>query len=425
MKVTLLILSSVLFFSFNTFGQIKSTGKSTAPNREFNYDLLNFSSNQPGKTRVDEFIQVPYDKVQFVRSGNSFVANYTVTASVFDKSKEKLITEKIWKEKISTKDFDETSSSKNFNLSLRSFDLEPGEYFFRTSIEDEDSRKTYTTGELFKVRYLSPNFSISDIMIVSKKSEEEGKSKIIPNVSGNVVMQAGTFPIFLEVYSDTSRQVSLIYSISNYQKDVIFRDTTLYSLKKGANQIFHSFTDSTMDIGSYTVMVDVKSTTDKKTLVSSRKFSAFWSGFPTMVKNIDEAIDEMVYIAPSDELSYIKKGKTTKEKIKRYKDYWKKKDPLPSTEDNPVFDEYYRRVAYANEHFSTYIKGWKTDRGMVFITLGPPDNIDRHPMALNSKPYEVWEYYNLNRSFIFVDETGFGNYRLVTPLSGDLYRYRY
>ncbi len=61
---------------------------------------------------------------------------------------------------------------------------------------------------------------------------------------------------------------------------------------------------------------------------------------------------------------------------------------------------------------------------MVFIILGPPNNVDRHPFEYDSKPYEVWEYYNLSKNFVFVDETGFGDYRLVTPMYGDFYRYR-
>jgi hypothetical protein len=81
-------------------------------------------------------------------------------------------------------------------------------------------------------------------------------------------------------------------------------------------------------------------------------------------------------------------------------------------------------VKFTNDNFSSYREGWKSDRGMVFIILGPPNNIDRHPFEYYSKPYEVWEYYTINRRFVFVDETGFGDYRLTTPLTGDLFRYR-
>src|SRR5690606_25789999 len=156
----------------------------------------------------------------------------------------------------------------------------------------------------------------------------------------------------------------------------------------------------------------------------NKKFISRWIGFPAIVKDLDEAVDQLVYIASSEEIDYIDDAKTKQEKIKRYLDFWKKKDPSPSTEENQVFNEYYRRVAYANANFSHYVDGWKTDRGMVFIILGAPNNVDRHPFDYDSKPYEIWEYYELNKQFIFVDQTGFGDYRLITPLYGDFYRYR-
>ncbi|MEJ2493473.1 MAG: GWxTD domain-containing protein, partial [Ignavibacteriaceae bacterium] len=140
---------------------------------------------------------------------------------------------------------------------------------------------------------------------------------------------------------------------------------------------------------------------------------------------IDKAITELVYIASPEEIGKMEDGKNEKEKTKRFLEFWKTKDPSPGNEQNEVFEEYYRRVDYSNKNFSQYMDGWRSDRGMVYIILGAPNNIDRHPFEYDSKPYEVWQYYELNRSFVFVDETGFGDYRLTTPLYGDLFRYRY
>jgi GWxTD domain-containing protein len=120
----------------------------------------------------------------------------------------------------------------------------------------------------------------------------------------------------------------------------------------------------------------------------------------------------------------IKDAKSDEEKLEKFKEFWKKKDPAPKTEQNRVMREYYRRVAYANKHFKHYYDGWKTDMGMIYIVLGPPDNVDRHPFEYNSKPYEVWHFYNINQSFYFIDETGFGDYRLLNRNYGDWYRYR-
>jgi hypothetical protein len=78
-------------------------------------------------------------------------------------------------------------------------------------------------------------------------------------------------------------------------------------------------------------------------------------------------------------------------------------------------EEYYRRIEFANTNFTSYIEGWRTDRGMVYITLGPPNDIERHPFESESKPYEIWSYYRYNREFVFVDYSGFGDYRLIAP----------
>ena len=78
-------------------------------------------------------------------------------------------------------------------------------------------------------------------------------------------------------------------------------------------------------------------------------------------------------------------------------------------------DEYYARVEYAKKNFQSFLEGWRTDRGMVYIRFGPPQNVERHPFDSDNKQYEIWYYYNQNREFIFVDETGFGDYRLRYP----------
>ena len=61
---------------------------------------------------------------------------------------------------------------------------------------------------------------------------------------------------------------------------------------------------------------------------------------------------------------------------------------------------------------------------MIYIVLGPPNNVERHPFEYDSKPYEIWYYYGINQQFYFVDDTGFGDYRLLNFNYGDWYRYR-
>jgi len=96
-----------------------------------------------------------------------------------------------------------------------------------------------------------------------------------------------------------------------------------------------------------------------------------------------------------------------------FKDFWKAKDPSPGTTENELMDEYYRRVKYANDKFTTFQDGWRSDMGMIFILFGPPDNIEINLFAPDGKSYQWWQYYLINKTFVFVDPAGFGDYELL------------
>jgi GWxTD domain-containing protein len=112
--------------------------------------------------------------------------------------------------------------------------------------------------------------------------------------------------------------------------------------------------------------------------------------------------------------------------------FWLARDPTPGTPANEFKDEYDRRVAYANEHFTTPsgIPGSKTDRGKMYILNGPPDEIVSHPSGgtyyrpnaegggvTNTFPFETWRYRQMNGKVVnviyeFVDRLKNGEYSL-------------
>lgn len=416
----------ILILSSSVFAQPGGQQKEVKfnPKSKFFEDFLSFASTESGKTRLDVFIQVPYSEIQFIKVPSGFESKYNLTVSVYDDSKENLLVEKSWSEKVTTKDFDQTISKSNFNLSMRSFNLVPGKYLLRTAFEDVDSRKEFSVENEVKIRELEKELAVSDIMLISKQTVIEGSNKIIPNVSRNVAAKKDGIPFFFELYSDAAREIKIEYNIIDNDKEKVFREEISRQIDSGRTQIFYTIKDSDLGLGNYVLTADIKEEKNSLKVSTAKTFVSRWMGVPSSIRDLDKAIAQMVYIATGTELDEIKDAKTKEEKIQKYLDYWKKKDPDPQSEDNPVFDEYYRRIAFANENFSHYIEGWRTDRGMVYVILGAPNNIDRHPFEYDSKPYEVWEYYELNKSFVFLDETGFGDYRLITPLYGDFFRYR-
>ena len=388
-------------------------------------DFLNFAGKN--NTKMDVFVQVPFKAIQFVKTSKGLQGGYSITVSVYDEDKEKLIIEKLWNEKIKISSFDEARDKDNYNISHRSFKLKPGKYFIKTVLTDKDSKKNFPSENMFIIKDFSKKPSVSDIMLVSKHTDVNGKDKIVPNISRNVSTVKHGMEIYYEIYSDSTLKtpVNINYVITNKEKDVLYSINEKTQLKPGVNKVFYTIKDTSFVMGKYLLTVVVKDENGDALTASTKPFYSRMIGLPSSITDIDKAISQLRYIANPNELDYIEEGKNENQKIKRFMEFWKKKDPSPGNPENEVFEEYYTRVAYANENFSNYMEGWLSDRGMVFIILGAPDNVERHPFDYDSKPYEVWQYYDINRSFVFVDRTGFGDYRLTTPFYGDDLRYRY
>jgi len=100
-------------------------------------------------------------------------------------------------------------------------------------------------------------------------------------------------------------------------------------------------------------------------------------------------------------------------------DFWAKRDLDPETEENEFREEFFRRIEYANLRFIEGIPGWKTDRGRIYIYLGPPDKIDQRPFMTypSVKGLIWWGYYKYRLGIEFIDETGDGRYTINRHMS--------
>src|SRR5580700_7280847 len=97
--------------------------------------------------------------------------------------------------------------------------------------------------------------------------------------------------------------------------------------------------------------------------------------------------EDVVYIITDEERHDFIQLKTDEAREQFVEEFWRRRDPTPNTEENEYKEEHYRRIAYANDRFSTGIAGWKTDRGRIYIVLGPPDAIET-----STRPSERWTY---------------------------------
>ena len=103
---------------------------------------------------------------------------------------------------------------------------------------------------------------------------------------------------------------------------------------------------------------------------------------------------DVAYIITDAERAAFKGLQTDAEREHFIEQFWLVRDPTPGTVENEFKQEHYRRIAYANTRFSTKdeLPGWKTDRGRIYITYGPPDEIEDHPSTPAKDASQAWRY---------------------------------
>jgi GWxTD domain-containing protein len=139
-------------------------------------------------------------------------------------------------------------------------------------------------------------------------------------------------------------------------------------------------------------------------------------------------------ITPEERASFLQL-ETNQERDNFIENFWQRRNPDPDSPDNAYKEDYYERIAYVNERYSSGVPGWKTDRGRIYLMWGKPDEVDSNPAGgpytrpaeegggeTTTYPFEDWRYRYLpgigeNVILEFVDPSGTGEYHLTTDPS--------
>ena len=139
--------------------------------------------------------------------------------------------------------------------------------------------------------------------------------------------------------------------------------------------------------------------------------------------------EDVLYIITGVEKKAFLRFTTGEEREDFIEQFWMRRDPTPDSMENEYKEEHYRRIAYANDRFASGFPGWRTDRGRIYITFGPPDEIEDHPSGglydrpmdegggtTSTYPFQIWRYRYIEGIgtdilIEFVDPSMTGEYR--------------
>ena len=381
--------------------------------RQYQLSVYTVASESSDSIRVLSYLSIPNHVLQFVKSSKGFKASYEATISI-KRKKGDLVGRKNWSNNLITKTYLESTSREIFNIHFNEFRLSLGDdYIISAELLDRDSNSSGIINKNLKLKKHSGNLTLYSPFFLDYLDGYWGLTDneipLFRNILGEQLVRTSVF--VSGKVSPGSYEIDVI--VTNPKKQQLW-EKTFQSVAE--NNYFEKRIIIPDDISQQGLRskVDIVLKQNGKQKKESVILSISRLGISSSIGNISQAIQNMRYILDDDEWKKLSKAKSD-EQERLFIEYWLSRDPTPETKENELMDEYFSRINYSNVNFKTYTDGWKSDMGMIYVLFGPPDDLEVYNDPLSRMYQQRWHYYRINKFFDFVDENGFGDYKLTTP----------
>ena len=424
----------------------------------FNYMTLPGNDNEAVQFVVT--FHIPYSSLPFKKnkdrsSGNEYFSTMDLMLEVFkaedanfNKRKDEDLTieglepagRAFWADTVYAKNYERSQSDDQFLSGYIKVNLNPGSYNYILQIkrgEQTDSRISRT-----RKIHITPysQKKAGNVLVSPTYIEKPESSRFILNTSGNTVEYAKNFYAlaYLPQYQETESYTVEITKLSTTQEDTTQQNNVFSKKLTGEHiktdiqpQLLYNegkpyLNLNTTDKGYAYAIIEVPNSEFENSLYQFRvknsagdvvardNFRSKWEDMPTSLLNLDTAIEMLRFIADKETIRKIGSGNSA-ERERKFRSFWKERDPTPKTEFNELMAEYYRRIDHTYKKFTTEnIIGFNSDRGEIYIKYGPPNDINRK-FPKNGATTEIWTYPD--RKFVFKATTGFGDFKLISNQS--------
>ncbi len=351
----------------------------------------------------------------FKRDANDYAARYQVSLDL--RRGEEMPTRLDAHETIRVATFRETLRTDESVIFQQFVRVEPGEYTLTVSVRDEEGARS--SGEEAKITI--PRLGEGQVakpMVVyeaAPRAARDSLPRLAPSPRSTAIFgRDSTLVVYLEAYGSGA---SLPIEVSAKSD----RGTTLWTHAAqltGRGTLFSgSLVVPVAEIGiGVTTLAIVRQ--DTKDSSSTPVFVNFGEDLP--VATFDEMIDYLRYFAPSERLKSLR-DTTPEGRVRAWAAFVRETDPNPATPQHEGLTQYFQRIQQSNERFREEgIPGWLTDRGMVYATLGEPEQVYQEGAGESTlRKTQIWEYRQYRLQLVFQDQNGFGRWKLTTRSESD------
>lgn len=381
----------------------------------FRFKTFERFAENPELVRLDVNVEIVHDVMQFIKSDSGYHAKLDIYLSI-SQSDGQLLTRKNKHVEVNVDNYAQTNSGRERVSEIFGVELEPGKYDLTIKAVDLESKRSSIREKTVNLKAQDKKkFGISDLMLTnSTELDMQSKTPKSPDLWGSTSSAPVHLYTFFDIYRPDPNIVCEIEMVTfDREKREVYRDTLAIVGGEQVSSYFMPLTLDSLSFGEYEIVLLVRY--GSKRVQKNTDIRINSPGIPAAIEDIDAAIEQLALIAEDEEvekLSALPDNLKETEFIK----FWNNIYPTSGDEENAKMREFYQRVDFTNRKFTNGKQGWRTDRGKVYIIYGKPTEVERHPFTGNQPPYEIWYYNHLNKRFIFTDEHGFGEYRLVTPI---------
>jgi len=416
----------------------------TSAAKEFFYvDYSCFRSDNDNKTRTQIYISIPIYYLEF-----DSVLTSTFGIKVFIYDKDKIVAEDKWKQKYSILNEEDKFSGAEIPV-MSELNLSPGYYKLVVEVEDLNSGKQIDMLEvpqeskMFMIAAFEDKFSMSTIQMASRiitdKLDERSEFYkqgviILPNPSKIFGTSRPFVYYYNEVYGlNLNDDIEYQWEISTAEGGEIKKGSPENKKSMGRSLVLADrIPVATLKTGAYKFSLKITNRTTGKTIEGNNNFY--------MYRKIDFTKDRFkpeqnmpVSSKDSLELDIMKDSEIETEygqvfitldkneqdkytnlllsgKREFLKRYWTEQESKREN-SREAFRQMIRKV---NNDFSTSkIEGWKSDRGRIYLKMGPPSKRDIETYNTEYSDHEIWTYFTGNYTFVFGDTHGLGDFKLL------------
>jgi GWxTD domain-containing protein len=370
-------------------------------------------------TRALIGISLSNSALQFVRTDDGrWQAAYGVTASLEPGSGAESV-EKSWQQSVSVASFDETLLAGETIVFQTDITLAPGDYDLSLAVRDRNAdHGSRVAGTLDVPALPSARLALSEpVLLRLYRPADQGTEYVVhPSHYYPTTPERIDFLAEASGASPQAAPYTLRVSLIPAGEDVTpvgpawTGDLTPDST--GTMEAFGSLDKPAAQFGEFELVLEL--TDAGGNVLASQSTPILIAGSSAWIaENWKDALRLIRYEATEDELEILEDIEDPAARLEAWGCFWKIRDPVPATATNEALVNYFQRIETANRTWRSALRpGFQSDRGRVYITLGPPDDMIERPMPGGPVPFEIWRYYSLNAEIRFVDRIGFNNYEI-------------